>query len=108
MMASGATITLIRNDHRQEKSVVNHPPITGPKAAATPAVAPQAAKAVARSRPVKAPDRIDNVVGIINEAPIPSMIASPAMSSPTEVDIEASSDPTPKRAAPIMKILRWP
>ena len=47
------------------------PPTTGPDAAATPAVAPQAANAVARSRPWNVLDRIASVAGSISDAPMP-------------------------------------
>ncbi len=70
------------------------PPTTGPNAAATPAVAPQAANAVARSRPWNVVDRIASVDGSINDAPMPSMIASPRMSCGTDVETDATSEPT--------------
>ena len=79
--------------------MVSQPPTTGPNAAATPAVAPHAAKAVARSRPLNVPERMASVVGIINDAPIPSMTASPTINWPTDVENEASSDPTPNSAS---------
>ena len=82
------------------------PPTTGPNAAATPAVAPHAANAVARSRPLNVVDRIARVEGSISDAPMPSMIASPMISWVTDVEIDATSDPTPKSAAPMMKIRR--
>ena len=84
------------------------PPTTGPNAAATPAVAPHAANAVARSRPWNVVDRIASVDGSISDAPMPSMIASPTTSCGTEVDTDATNDPTPKSAAPMMKMRRWP
>jgi len=39
---------------------------------------------------------------------MPSMIASPMISWVTDVEIDATSDPRPKSAAPMMKIRRWP
>ena len=84
------------------------PPTTGPDAAATPAVAPHAANAVARSRPWNVVERIASVAGSISDAPMPSMIASPRIIMPTECETDASSDPTPKNAAPITNIARWP
>ena len=65
------------------------PPTTGPNAAATPAVAPHAANAVARSRPWNVPERIASVAGSISDAPMPSMIASPIMSCGTDVETDA-------------------
>ncbi len=71
-------------------------------------MAPHAAKAVPRSRPLKVLDRIASVAGSINEAPMPSMIASPTISSATDRDTDASSEPTPNSATPMMKMRRWP
>ena len=69
------------------------PPTTGPEAAATPAVAPHVANAVARSRPWKVVERIASVAGSISDAPMPSMIASPRIIMPTECETDASSEP---------------
>ena len=93
MMASGAMITLIRNDQRHEKSVVSKPPMTGPSPAADPATAPQAAKAMARPRPWNVFDSRASVAGSISEAPSPSMRASPTTRLATFHDSEASSEP---------------
>ena len=79
MIVSGATITLMMKAQRHEKLVVRNPPTRGPQAAASPAVAPHAAKAVARSRPLNVPDRIASVAGSSSDAPRPSMIASPTI-----------------------------
>jgi hypothetical protein len=54
------------------------------------------------------PESNASVAGSISDAPMPSMIASPMMSSGTEVDTEAMSEPTPNNAAPMMKMRRWP
>ena len=108
MIVSGATITLMMKAQRHEKFVVRNPPTSGPQAAASPAVAPHAAKAVARSRPLKVPDRIASVAGSSSDAPRPSMIASPTIRDATDVDVAAMNEPTPNRAAPTMKMRRCP
>ncbi len=87
---------------------MRNPPTTGPNAAATPAVAPQAANAVARSRPRNVTERIASVAGNISDAPMPSITASPITSSGTDVDTDARSEPAPNSAAPTMKTLRCP
>src|SRR5215207_8941364 len=84
------------------------PPSTGPSAAPAPTVAPQAPKAVARSRPWNVVEMIDNVVGSISEAPMPSMIASPTIRLGMSHESAASNEPAPNSAAPMMKIRRWP
>ena len=85
------------------------PPTTGPNATATPAVAPHAANAVARSRPWNVLERIASVAGSMSDAPMPSMIASPRMScGHRTARATAMSEPTPNSAAPMMKMRRWP
>ena len=108
MNVSGAMITLMPNAHRQEKFVVRNPPTTGPTAAATPAVAPHAANAVARSRPSNVPERIASVAGSMKDAPMPSMIASPRIRPGTPCESAAINEPVPNSAVPIMKMRRWP
>src|SRR5450631_3788221 len=108
MIATGAMMTLIRNAHRHEYSVVRKPPTTGPNAAAAPAVAPHTANAGPRSGPLNVVDRIASVAGSISEAPILSMIASPAIRLPTDHETDASSEPAPNSEAPMMKIRRCP
>src|SRR5450432_2133558 len=93
MAASGAITRLMRNDHRHEKLVVRNPPITGPSAAARPITAPQTANAVARSRPWNVVEMIASVAGIISDAPIPSMRASPSTRLGTDHDTDASNEP---------------
>src|SRR4051794_29440104 len=97
---SGVRITLIPKPHRHEYSVVSQPPTIGPKATDAPATAPHAANAVCRSGPEgNVVDRTDSVAGIIIEAPMPSMSASPTNSVGTDVDTVASSEPTPNTVA---------
>ena len=107
-MASGAMITLIRNAHRHEKSVVSRPPTTGPRPAAEPAAAPQAAKAMARPRPWKVFESSAKVDGSISDAPMPSIRASPTIRLATFHETEASSDPAANSAAPTMNTRRCP
>ncbi len=77
-------------------------------ATASPAVAPHAANATARSRPWKVVDRIASVAGSISDAPQPSITASPITSTGTEPASEASSEPPAKMAAPTMNVRRGP
>ena len=56
---------------RQEKSVANQPPKTGPTATMPPIVAPQTAKAIPRSRPWKFAFTKDRVVGSTIAPPTP-------------------------------------
>ncbi len=86
--------------------MVRKPPITGPSATPTPTVAPQAPKAVARSRPWNVVEMIDSVVGSISDAPMPSMIASPTIRLGMFQDSAASSDPAQNSEAPMMKMRR--
>ncbi len=88
--------------------MVRKPPTTGPNATPTPAVAPHIANAVPRSLPRNVPDRIASVAGIMSAAPMPSMTASPITSSGTDCEIDATKEPRPNSAAPMMKIRRWP
>lgn len=88
--------------------MVKNPPIRGPKATDAPAVAPQTLNANARSEPRNVVERIPSVAGIINDAPMPSITASPSTSVGTLVDKDASNEPIPKSAAPITNILRAP
>ena len=88
--------------------MVRKPPSTGPNATAAPAAAPQAAKALARSRPVKVLDKIARVDGVISAAPMPSTIASPRINIPTEFDTDASNEPSPNSEVPMMNRRRWP
>ena len=88
--------------------MVRNPPINGPSATAAPAVAPQTANAVARSWPWNVDERMPSVAGIISDAPMPSMIASPKISTGTDWASDASSEPTPNSAAPMMNIRRAP
>ena len=88
--------------------MVRKPPSSGPNATAAPMTAPQAANAVARSRPTNVLDMMPIVAGSMSEAPAPSMIASPITSTTTPVDSEASSDPAPNSAAPTMNMRRAP
>ena len=88
--------------------MVRNPPTSGPNATDAPATVPHAANAIARSGPSNVVDRIDSVAGIISDAPMPSMIASPSTSIGTECETDASSEPTPKIAAPTMNMRRWP
>ena len=104
----GAMITLMRNAHRHEYVVVRKPPTMGPNATAVPATAPHAANAFARSAPWNVFDRIDSVAGIIIDAPMPSINASPTKRVGTEWEIEARSDPMPKTDAPMMNMRRCP
>ena len=70
--------------------------------------APHAANAVARSRPWKLLVRMPRVAGSMSDAPTPSMTASPMTSVTTPVESAATSEPTAKNPAPIMKIRRGP
>jgi hypothetical protein len=88
--------------------LVRNPPTTGPSADATPAVAPHAANAVARSRPWNVSERIASVVGSMSDAPMPSMTASPRISSCTPCDTAARNEPAAKNTSPTMKMRRWP
>ena len=106
--ASGAMITLMPKAQRHEWLVVSQPPSTGPKATAAPAAAPQAAKAVARSRPWKMLESRARVDGTIRAAPMPSMTASPRISQPTVGERAAISEPTPNSDTPITNRRRWP
>ena len=54
---------LMKNDQRQERLVVSHPPSNGPNAAIPPMTAPQMPNAMARSRPRKLVLRMDWVAG---------------------------------------------
>ena len=84
------------------------PPTIGPNATDAPATAPHAANAFGRSAPVNVVDRIDSVAGIIIDAPMPSISASPTKSVGTDVEIDARNDPTPKIVAPSTNMRRWP
>ena len=109
MIASGAMIDV--DAERPAPRVVRREEAADHRAriaAATPAVAPHAANAVARSRPWNVLDRIARVHGSISDAPMPSMIASPMTSSGTPLDTDAMNEPKPKSAAPMMKMRRWP
>ena len=106
--STGAMITLMRSAHRHEYTVVRNPPTNGPKATAAPAAAPQAANAFARSAPTNVVEMIDSVAGNINDAPIPSISASPTKSVGTDVEIDASPDPNAKISAPMTKVRRCP
>ncbi len=86
----------MRKPQRHEYSVVRKPPRIGPNATDAPATAPHAANALGRSAPVNVVERIDSVAGIIIDAPMPSISASPTNSVGTEVEIDARNDPTPK------------
>ncbi len=88
--------------------MVRKPPSNGPKAVATPATAPHTAKALARSDPSKVLERMARVAGSISDAPMPSITASPTSNVPTEVASDATSDPMPKSADPMMNMRRAP
>ena len=107
-MAIGAMTTFTRNAQRHEKSEVSTPPTYGPSAPAPPAIAPHTANATPRSRPWKVAEMIDNVAGSMAAAPRPSSSDSPRKSCVAECDMEANSEPRPKRVAPIRKRRRRP
>ena len=65
-----------------------------------------AANAVARSRPTNVVERMESVAGIISDAPMPSMSASPRKSVGTDVEIDAMNEPRPNVATPATNTLR--
>ena len=80
----------------------------GPKATAAPKLDAHAAKAVARTGPWNVLEMIEIVAGSINDAPMPSISASPRTSTGTVLAIEAMNEPAPNRAAPTMNMRRAP
>ena len=80
--ATAMTGTLIISTEPHQKCSSSQPPVTGPRATATPAVAAQMAMAIARSLGAgKTLTRMASVAGNISAAPTP-IAARQAMSSP--------------------------
>ena len=92
--------TLTMNTEPHEKWSSRNPPVTGPRATATPAIADHRAIATARSfATVNTFVRIDSVAGMISAAPTPIKARAP-MSWPALVDSAAARDDAPKITMP--------
>ena len=88
----------------QAKCSSSHPPSVGPIATPRPATADHMAMALARSAgTVKTFVRMDSVAGMIAAAPIP-ITTREAMSSPAELDMAASAEPSPKTTRPPARV----
>jgi hypothetical protein len=112
-MATALIGRLIRKASRHDSAIIevpysiSQPPMIGPNAAATPAVAPQMPKATPRSLPLNVAETIDSVEGDIIAAPMPCSARNPIMMA-MEADVPVPSDESAKTAAPATKMLRRP
>ena len=92
---------------RHEKSVVNQPPMSGPKAAAAPMVEPHTAKAIPRSLPKKLALSSDNEVGSIIAPPKP-WASRARMSADPPSAVAAKTLATTKTRTPRSNMRRRP
>jgi len=90
---------LIQKISRHEKSLVSHPPSTGPTAAMPAMVAPHMPNAAARSLPWKLAFTSDRLVGSTIAPPTPCT-ARAASSSPALPASAAAIDPRPNTTTP--------
>ena len=99
---------LIRKVLPHQYSSSSAPPVMGPKATATPLLAPHRPMALARAaRSRKTWVRMDSVVGKTAAAPMP-VNARAAMSSPGVLANAARALPRPKTASPATRTPRRP
>ena len=97
---------LMPNAHRHEKSVVSHPPRSGPTAAMPPIVEPHTANAMPRSRPRKVALITERVVGRIMAPPTPCTRRARMSSSPVGASAASTDEPAKTTTPTSMRRLR--
>ena len=108
MMARMRTGRLTRKIEPHSKCSSNQPPVTGPSATPSPEQPAQIAIALARSLASRNTlVRIESVAGMMSAPPTP-IRARQAISWFADPAIEATTDPTPKIAIPIIRAPRRP
>lgn len=99
--------TLMPNAQRHEKSVVSHPPSSGPTAAMPPIVDPHTANAMPRSRPRNVAFSSERVLGSIIAPPTPCTSRARISRSPLGAKAAATDD-RENRATPMRRSRRRP